>query len=241
MTILSNWLRSALFPSSWPLLLLAACAPAQQPAPLPDPAAFRPAPGDTRAVPEVGEMGRWMITRNLQNATWLGEKVQGRTLREPVNVVLIDRVAQTPAEAGARLQAAMLGAGYPPRNMHSDGYWGLLNGELRPQLPASGRGEAFSDGPWYGSNNHGRAFGPWKTAGGYVFTAAFSREDFRLLPRPGHTYNSFQAAREDLANRLTTRTFYRKVGYIELGSRLDTPGETTADHDGRAVLMVATQ
>lgn len=40
--------------------------------------------------------------------------------------------------------------------------------------------------------------------------------------------------------RRSVLSFY-KAGYIELGSRLDTPRETTADHDGRAVLMVATQ
>lgn len=224
-----------------PGALLWSCAPSPQSGPRPGPATFKPAPGDVRAVPEVGELGLWMITKTLQNATWLGEKRGGRTLREPINVVLIDPVAQTPDEATHRLSRAMQDAGYGPKNMHSDGYYGLLNGELRPQLPASGRGEAFSDGPWYAPNNHCRMFGPWKAAGGFVFTGAFSREDFRWLPRPSHPYNSFRVGREDLADKLTARTPYQRAGYLDLGSRLDTVTETTDDHDGRAALLVASR
>lgn len=216
---------------------LAACAPAQT-GPLPDPALFRPAPGDVVSVPELGEVGRWMITKNLENATWLGEKVGGRTLREPINVVMIDAVAKTPEDAARRMLDAMNRAGYGPKNMHSDGYFGYLNGELKGQFP-TGKGEAFSDGPWYGSNNHGRVFGPFAVAGGYAFTASFSREDFRWLPRPGHPYNSFMVAREDLGRQLGAKTVFKPQGYLNLDSALDTPTETTGDHDGRALLVVA--
>ena len=44
---------------------------------------------------------------------------------------------------------------------------------------------------------------------------------------------------EDLANELNARTPFKRAGYVDLGSRLDTPTETTGDHDGRAVLLVA--
>ncbi|CAM4424680.1 hypothetical protein [Deinococcus marmoris] len=219
-------------------LTLAACAPAQT-GPLPDPASFRAAPGDVvQKIDGVGDLGRWMITKNLENATWLGEKVGGRTLREPINVVMIDSIARSPEDATRRMLDAMNKAGYGPKNMHSDGYYGYLNGELKPQFP-QGKGLAFSDGPWYDSNNHGRVFGPFEMSGKTVFIASFSREDFRWLPRPGHPYNSFQVAREDLSKQLAARTVYQPQGFIDLDSALDTPTETTGDHDGRALLLVA--
>lgn len=219
---------------------LAACAPAQT-GPLPDPATYRIAPADVaQGVPEVGEVGRWMVTGSLQNATWLGEPFQGRTLREAINVILIDRTARTPEQATARLMDAMTLVGYGPKNMHSDGYSGYINGRLYAQQPPSGKGLAFSDGPWYASNNHGRLFGPASVTGGFVFIGSLSREDFRVLPSPGHTYNSFRVAREDLADRLNARTPFKRTGYVDLNSRLDTPQETTGDHDGRAVVLVAT-
>lgn len=214
--------------------LLAACAPTE---PLPDSATSRPA--DTPvSVSGVGEVGRWMITQDLVPATWLGEKLSGRTLREPINVLFVDRAAHTAQEATARLLAAMNAAGYGPKSGHSTGYWGEVGGKLYPMLP-TGKGEAFSDGPFWLPNNHGRIFGPVPLANGYAFTGAFSLEGIRLLPSPGHPYRSFQVAREDLADRLNSRSLYKRAGYVDLESRLDTPTETTGDHDGRAVLLVA--
>ncbi|GAA5512971.1 hypothetical protein Dcar01_01695 [Deinococcus carri] len=221
--------------------LLAACAPtASAPAPaapLPDPATYQPADAPV-SVPDVGTVGRWMITKDLVPATWLGEKLGGRTLREPVNVLFVDRAARTPEEARERLLTAMTAAGYGPKGGHSTGYWGEVGGKLYPMLP-TGEGEAFSDGPFWIPNNHGRIFGPVPLAQGYAFTGAFSLEGVRLLPRPGHPYRSFQVAREDLADKLNSRSVYKRAGYVDMGSRLDTPTETTGDHDGRAVLLVA--
>ncbi|WP_216328734.1 hypothetical protein [Deinococcus aestuarii] len=220
-------------------LTLTACAPsASAPAaPLPEPSTYRPE-GAPVTVPGIGEVGRWMITKDLVPATWLGERLGGRTLREPVNVLLIDRLARSPEEATVRLLAAMNAAGYGPKGGHSTGYFGEVGGRLYSMLP-TGPGEAFSDDPFFVPNNHGRMFGPVPVTNGYVFTGAFSLEGVRLLPRPGHPYRSFQVAREDLADKLSTRTVFRRAGYVDMGSRLDTPAETTGDHDGRAVLLVA--
>lgn len=217
---------------------LSACAPANDAGPLPDPATYRPAPGDVLSVPDIGDLGLWMITKDLKTATWLGEKYQGKTMHEPINVVLLDKAAATPEQATERMLNAMNQAGYGPKNMHSVGYYGYLNGNLMSQYP-KGKSDAFSDGPWYTANNHGRIFGPFKTAGGYVFTGAFSRENFVLLPKPSHTFNSFQVAREDLAERLTANTVFKRSAYLDLKSVIDTPTDTTGDHDGRAVLLVA--
>ena len=75
--------------------------------------------------------------------------------------------------------------------------------------------------------------------GGYAFTGAFSLEGVRVYPTLGHPYRSFQVSREDLADRLNAASLYKRAGYVEMGSRLDTATETTGDHDGRAVLLVA--
>lgn len=155
-----------------------------------------------------------------------------------MNVVLLDRAARTPGEASARLLSAMKAAGYGPRGGHSTGYFGEVGGQLYPMLP-SGAGEAFSDGPFWLPNNHGRIFGPVPVPGGYAWTGAFSREGVRLLPQPGHPYRSFQVARENLADRLNAGGPFKLAGYVEMGSRLDTVEETTGDHDGQAVLLVA--
>lgn len=231
----------------WAVLVVSAlgftaCAPANETGPQRDLAAYQIAPADVfRGVPEVGDIGMWMITKSLENATWLGESLGGRTLREPINVIVLDRAAKTPEEATSRLLDAMEKAGYGPKNMHSDGYFGWINGRLYTQQPANGKGLAFSDAPWYRSNNHGRMFGPAKVAGGFVFTGAFSREDFKLLPKPRHTYNSFVTTREDLAEQLTAKTSFKRAGYVDLKNMLDTAAETTANHDGKAVLLVAEQ
>lgn len=219
--------------------VLAACVPsATAPAaPPPDPSTYRPADAPV-SVPGVGLVGRWMVTSSLVPATWLGERVGGRTLREAVNIVLMDRVARTPEEASARLLRAMTAAGYGPRSGHSTGYFGEVNGQLYPMLP-TGAGEAFSDRPFWLPNNHGRIFGPVPVPGGYAWAGAFSREGVRLLPRPGHPYRSFREAREDLADRLGAGGVFGRAGYVEMESRLDTAQETTGDHDGRAVLLVA--
>ena len=217
-----------------------ACAPATEKGPLPDPTTYRVAPSDAvQDVPDIGVVGKWMVTKTLENATWLGYGLKGRTLREPINVLLLDKVATTPEEATARMLDAMNAAGYGPKNMHSDGYSGWIGDRLYAQHPTTGKGLAFSDGPWYGSDNHGRLFGPAKVTGGFLFTGAFSREDFRLLPKPGHPYNSFQTTREDLANQLTAKTNFKRAGYVDLHNALDTPTETTDNHDGKAVLLIA--
>lgn len=218
--------------------VLAACAPSvTASAPLPGPATYRPTDAPV-SVPGVGEVGRWMIAPDLRPATWLGEKVGGRTLREPVNVLLLDRVSRSPEEALTRLLSAMSEAGYSPKGGHSTGYFGEVGGRLFSIQP-TGKGEAFSDRPFWLPNNHGRVFGPVPVEGGYAWTGAFSREGVRLLPRPGHPYLSFQIAREDLADQLSAGSLFKRAGYVDMSSRLDSPTETTGDHDGRAVLLVA--
>jgi hypothetical protein len=170
-------------------------------------------------------------------AHWLGEVYQGKRLREPINVIIIDESTDSSDSAKLRLIRAATSAGYPIRMGHSSGYQGHVGGQLYPQIP-SGWDDAFSDEPFEFSNNHGRVFGPHKSDGGYVMIGAFSREQVVPFRWPGHRYSSFNRARDDFARRLAQASEYKLVGYVSLeNSIVGDANVTTGDHDGRAVLL----
>lgn len=203
------------------------------------PVAPWPEPSDVVDPPGLPPIGKWMIDRDGTIAHWLGEVVDGKRLREPVNVILIDTGANSVAEARARVIAAVTTAGYPVRFGHSAGYRALIGDALHAQLPA-GRDDAFSNDWFELSNDHGRLFGPYAMGHAYVTTGAFSRERVRPLRWPGHGYASFNAARDGFATDLARSTAFRREGYVPLANALiDDPGVSTGDHDGRAVLLRA--
>ncbi len=186
-----------------------------------------------------GVVGKWMIDAGGEPARWLDYRIGNRALREPINVVLIDRLARTPQEAATRLLTAMKVAGYPARNGHSTGYQGLIGAQLYAQQP-SGKGEAFSNDPWWRSNNHGRFFGPGLLeGGGFVWTGALSREDFEVISVMRHPYSSFRVARDDLSARLSAAGTFKRLGTLDLDNALNTPTLTTDDHDGKAAVLMA--
>jgi len=200
---------------------------------------YMPHPGDVVTVGEWPAIGKWMIDRNLRPAAWLGARLQGKVLREPINVVLIDARATSPVEATARLLEACRAAGYRPREGHSSGYRGYLGGVLFHQLPEAA-GHAFSNEPFELHNNHGRIFGPFPVKEGWMFIAAFSREKFEPLTKTEHVYVSFNHAREDFARKLEAATGYAIASRIDLTNALsDDPELTTGDHDGVAVVLRA--
>ena len=55
----------------------------------------------------------------------------------------------------------------------------------------------------------------------------------------GGAFQDFMVAREALADALNGKTTFRKKGYVDLLGKVETPTETTADHDGCAVVLVA--
>jgi hypothetical protein len=188
-----------------------------------------------------GPIGKWMLDADNQPARWLGYQVDDHALREPVNVLLIDQVARTPQEAAARLTAAMSAAGYPARSGYSVGYRALVGGLSYAQQP-TGKGEAFSDGAWWRANNHGRLFGPAPLpGGGYLWTGAFSREKFTLISAMHHPYDSFRVARDNLASRLDAGGTFKRSGTMNMDNALNTPTLTTDDHDGQAVVLIASR
>ena len=197
-----------------------------------------PAPQDMVDT-AYGAVGKWMIAPDNKVASFQGYKVGDRSLREPVNIVLLDKLARTPQEAAARLLSAMNAAGYPARSGHAgSSYRAMIGAQFYPAQP-TGNTEAFSDGAWWRSNNRGWLFGPAPVAGGYLWTGSFCREDYQVISAIHQAYNSFAAARDDLAARLTTAGTFKQATTLNLENALNTPTLTTDDHDGQAALLVA--
>lgn len=174
-------------------------------------------------------------------ANWGGVKYQGRTLYEPINVIIVDPTSTTVLESTQRLEAAMVAAGFPAVPLHSTGFAGTVDGITYTQQPAAG-GQTFSDGFFLLPNNHGRVFGPAPGPGGagYVWTASFSRERiglYRLIPR--HVYVSFGRAREAVRAGLV-RAGAVDLGLVNLDGGYSTQTATTGDHDGYAAVVVLT-
>lgn len=197
-------------------------------------------PGVSVATPPgLPEIGKWMLTAQGVPSDWLDEIFEGKNLREPINVIIIDEGAASSEDAKSRLLAAAARAGYPIRFGHSTGYQGHIGGQLYPQLP-QGRDDAFSNDVFEVSNNHGRIFGPHRMGQTYVFTGAFSREEVDPFRRPGHLYASFNRARDDFTQNLDRRTSYKVSGFVNLDNVIvGDPKLTTSDHDGMAVLVRA--
>jgi hypothetical protein len=194
---------------------------------------------DFASPPGLPTIGKWMLTAQGVPSDWLGEIYHGRHLREPINIIIVDEVAATAAEAKARLIAGAAHAGYPIRLGHSAGYQAFIAGQLYAQLP-QGWDDAFSNEVFEISNNHGRIFGPHQFDQGFLFTAAFSREVVDPFRWPAHRFGSFNRARDDFTERLNRGATYKAEGAIDLDNALtDDPHLTTGDHDGRAMVLRA--
>ena len=196
--------------------------------------------GDDIVTPKgLPAIGKWMLTQAGTPSDWLGALFEGKTLREPINVIILDEAAAGADDAKARLLSAAAKAGYPVRFGHSTGYQGFIGGQLYAQLP-KGWDDAFSNDVFEVNNNHGRIFGPHRMGEAYLFIAAFSREDVDPFRDPGHRYASFNRARDDFTQRLERLTSYKVSAFVPLGNaRIDDPQFTTGDHDGIAVLVRA--
>ncbi|QRM28542.1 hypothetical protein [Microvirga sp. VF16] len=193
--------------------------------------------GDVATPEGLPAIGKWMLTAKGVPSDWLGEIYEGKNLREPINVIIIDQGASSADDAKTRLLTAAARAGYPIRFGHSTGYQGSIAGRLYPQLP-QGRDDAFSNDLFEVSNNHGRIFGPHEFEQGYLFTAAFSREEIDPFRDPPHSYGSFNRARDDFTQRLDRHTDYEVSRFVDLGNALiGNPKLTTGDHDGIAVVV----
>ncbi len=192
---------------------------------------------DISSIPSIA-IGKWMIAPDKLPARWLGSKYFGKSLREPINVIIVDERTSDLAEALNNLYAACKSAGFEARKGHSGGYSAFIAGSLYPQLPSE-KDHAFSNEPYELNNNHGRVFGPYLSSGKAVFTAAFSREEIDPLDKIKHGYNSFNRARDSFAAAMDRHTCFKIKKFINLRNVfIADPNITTGDHDGIAVMLV---
>jgi len=216
-------------------LLLSACTSVREPTL--DAASGRPPPDALAHPPGLPDIGKWMYDARHEPAHWLGELHQGKSLREPINILILDTVAQSADEARERLQHQCAVAGYAIRGGHSTGYQGYIGGAFYEQLP-EGKHTAFANQPFELGNDHGRLFGPLQFRNAWLFLGAFSRESLDPLDRVKHRYVSFNRARDHFAQHLDTRTNFKISAFVNLDNALINDAAcTTGDHDGVAVLL----
>ncbi|MGW4122875.1 hypothetical protein [Nocardia sp. NPDC004711] len=192
-----------------------------------------PAAG-TSVSTAYGSIGVWMLQSNGDVADWLGQQYQGKSLFEPIDVLLVDRTSTTADAATSKLTSQLSAAGFPVRWLHSTGYQGRINGQLYAQQPPDGSDSAFSDAIAIETNDHGRVFGPAPLpGGGFVWSAAFSREKFEVVT---HTYVSFTQARDNVRTAVLAKGG-TDLGTVPLGNTYNTATASTGDHDGNAVVL----
>jgi hypothetical protein len=188
---------------------------------------------------ELPQIGKWMFDTQYEPAYWLGEIYQGKKLQEPINIIILDKAAQSAEEAKRQLLQNFKAVGYLVRTGHSTGYRGYINGTFYEQIP-DGKEEAFSNEPYETKNNHGRIFGPHPYHGYWLFIGAFSRESVDVLDKVKHRYESFNQARDDLSQRLNNKTNYKIKAFLDLDNVIiGNPTLTSGDHDGIAVMLIA--
>ncbi|MCP9272193.1 hypothetical protein [Mycolicibacterium arenosum] len=199
-----------------------------------------PDPSD-EADTAYGDIGKWMLKPDGRIADYGGEPYGGKTLLEAVNIVIVDPTSTSPAQAASKLDTAMFWSGFPAQPIHTGGFEGTIDeityGQL-PNLPLFG----YSNNLFVFPNDHGRIFGPdpVETAGGYVWSGAFSTEQFGIVHGflPGHTYVSSNTARNALAMRLILSGRATYGGMVPLDNAYTTATTTTGDHDGYAVVLI---
>ncbi|MGU3654463.1 hypothetical protein [Mycolicibacterium sp. A43C] len=200
-----------------------------------------PAPTDEMSTAH-GDIGKWMLTPAGQISDWGGKQLDGRTLLEAVNVIIVDPRSTTPGQAGRRLNQAMFASGFPAQPLHSFGFQGRIDDVTYGQQPG-GVLLSYSDDFFLRQNDHGRIFGPdpIETATGFVWSGAFSTERVEFTGWvPGHAYVSSNQARDSLATALVTSGQAKFGGLVALGNAYQSLTSTTGDHDGFAVVLVLT-
>jgi hypothetical protein len=172
-------------------------------------------------------------------ANWGGQRHDGRSLYEPVNLILVDRSSTTAEQAAGKLNNAIARAGFPAQFGHSMGFSGRIGPTVYGQRPDT-LFSAYRDANCLlAPNNHGRVFGPARAAdgAGFVWSAAFSRERLDLYQGfPAHVYESFTVARDAVYTGLLA-TGARDLGQLWLGNVLNEQTVSTGDHDGYAAAV----
>jgi hypothetical protein len=197
-----------------------------------------PSPDDMVQTP-YGDIGTWLLESNGQISDYGGQRIDGKSVLEPINVIIVDPTSSTAAEATAKFNARMSQAGFPALPIHSTGFQGAIDDVTYGQQPA-GSLDAYSNNFFLLPDDHARAFGPdpVQTASGFVWTVAVSREQFGLVNGivPAHIVTSYNAGRDELASQLMADGA-TLVGIVPLSNAVDSATQTTGDHDGYAIVI----
>ena len=76
-----------------------------------------------------------MLGPQYEPAHWLGELYRGKSLGEPIDIVIVDTVAPSAEEARKHLVQNFAAAGYLIREGHSSVYRGYVEGVVSEQIP----------------------------------------------------------------------------------------------------------
>ncbi len=204
-------------------------------------AATEPSPEDETPT-AYGDIGKWMLKDDNQIANWGGKPYDGKTLLEPVNVIIVDPTSTSASQAARRLNRAMFLSGFPARPLHTSGFNGSIDDVTYGQKPQPVL-LGYSNNFFLFRNDHGRIFGPdpVQNATGYVWSGAFSTEEVAFSGgAPGHVYVSSDDARDALASQLVASGQATYAGTVPLENAYNTDTVTTGDHDGYAVVLVLT-
>lgn len=182
----------------------------------------------------------WLIQKSGDFANWRGVKFLGKTLREPINIIIIDPYSLSETEAIAKLLAECKKVGYEDELGHSSGYSGEIDSVKYAQIPY-GKHMAFANHDFFKTNNHGRIMGAAEYQNSWIFIAAFSRERPTVLKGVNHLFVSFNLARNDFCDKMNTLSIYKVIGTHLLGNTIHTADATTADHDGYATVLLASK
>ena len=121
-----------------------------------------PSADDTIHLDGIGTVGKYMLQSDGTVSNYGGQKTaDGKTLDEPIDVIILDPNSTSEAESQAKVNKDMTMAGFGPQVGHSGGFKGTINGQTYNQQP-SGPLMAYSDASALGQNDHGRLFGPAK-------------------------------------------------------------------------------
>ena len=186
---------------------------------------------DFSAAEGFPEIGKWLLYPNLKPGNWKGARYKGKKMREPINVIFKDEKSSSPEDGINSIINELYKAGYQIRWGHFSGLYSLIDRKLYKQIPQKFFC-AFSDDSWLKRNNHGRLFGPHLKDGTFYFTGAFSREKGFT-----HGFISFNKGRDDLIAKFDDGGKYKFVKYVNLDNKIENEAISTADHDGKAVLI----
>jgi hypothetical protein len=190
--------------------------------------------GHEVSLPGMFNIDKWMLQSDGHTvADYLGQKYDGKTRQEMINMVFADPHATSASDAQSRFAQGLKAVGYKPRILHTGGYTGRIESELYQQQPDKPKKGAFADKPWFFTNiHHLRAFGPYYHNGAYYTIVASSTESFSLF-KLTHVFSSFNTTRDDLSAKLV-KVGYERLPDLNLQNQISAADRTlsTVDFDG---------